>query len=352
MRIEPALTWRLPSTSEAVDARLVPLLEAIDAASSLAAAVSVCGISYRAGWGLLREYQRRLGRPLVRLERGRGARLAPAGEQLVAANRSAQAQLARVFSRLSIDIGEGDPRRSRGRRLRLHVAASHDLALLALRETLRADDLELELTFMGSMPALQQFDEGRVDAAGFHLIAGARGKDELRPFLRFLRPRRDRLLHVVDREQGLMLPRGNPARVRSFADIARKGLRFVNRQAGSGTRLIVDRILEREGVAGESLIGYGSEEFTHPAVAATVASGAADAGFGLRAAAKEQGLAFIAQARERYYLAVRSSAAGTPPVSRLVEALNSPAFARIVQRLSGYSRREPTSLLRVDTLAG
>lgn len=328
----------------------MPLLEAIDATSSLAAAVSTCGVSYRAAWGLLREYARQLGEPLVHLERGRGARLAPTGERLVTANRAAHAQLSRILPRLSFDLGERNPQRHRERLLRLHVAASHDFALLALRDTLRPEGFDLELTFMGSVLALQQFDEGRVDAAGFHVIVGIHGKEQLRPFLRFLRAKRDRLIHVVDREQGLMLPRGNPARVKTFADIARKGLRFVNRQQGSGTRLIVDRIAEREGVAVESLIGYASEEFTHPAVAATVASGAADAGFGLRAAAHEQGLAFVAQARERYYLALRSSAATAPAVTRLLEALNSPAFARIVRRLPGYARKGRAALARIETL--
>ena len=203
---------------------------------------------------------------------------------------------------------------------------------------------------MGSVLALQQFDEGRVDAAGFHVMDGLRGKDELRPFTRYLRAKRDRLIRVVDREQGLILPRGNPERIRSFADIARKGLRFVNRQQGSGTRLIVERILEREGIAGGSLEGYESEEFTHPAVAATVASGAADAGFGLRASAREHGLAFVAQARERYYLAFRAVASATPPITRLLEALDSPVFARIVRALPGYAREGPVAVTRIDTL--
>ena len=351
MRIRPGLSWLLESTlPEALDARLLPLLEAIATGSSLSAAVSKCGVSYRAAWGLLREYERKLGAPLVQLHRGRGARLALAGERLVAADRAAHVRLARILPRLSVDIGEREPRRGRTPTLRLRVAASHDLALLALRDALRSTGLEIELAFMGSLLALQQFDEGRVDAAGFHVVDGLHGKDELRPFMRYLRAKRDRLLRVVDREQGLILPRGNPARVKSFGDIARKGLRFVNRQQGSGTRLIVERILEQEGIAAGSLAGYASEEFTHPAVAATVASGAADAGFGLRAAAREHGLAFVAQARERYYLAFRAAASATPPVTRLLEALDSPVFARIVRGLPGYAREGAVALARVDTL--
>ncbi len=110
----------------------------------------------------------------------------------------------------------------------------------------------------------------------------------------------------MDREQGLILARGNPAQVRHLRDVADRRLRFVNRQRGSGTRLLIDRMIADERIDVSTLEGFGNEEFTHPAVAATVASGGADAGFGLRAAAAEYGLAFVPLVRERYYLALRA----------------------------------------------
>lgn len=356
MRIVPSLSWAFAGNPSAtMDERLLPLLDAIAHRRSLSAAVVDCKISYRAAWGLLRDYQHRLGASLVELERGRGARLAPAGQRLVEAHRAAERRLARTFSALAIDIGPGARRKERssqGREpLRLRMAASHDLALAALREKLPVEaGLALEVTVMGSLHALQQFDEGQTEVAGFHVPMGLYASDEFASFRRLLRTKRDRLIRFVEREQGFMLPHGNAARVHNFADIARKGLRFVNRQHGSGTRALIDRLLIAEGVERQALAGYGSEELTHGAVAATVASGAADAGFGLRAAAAQYGLAFVPRVRERYYLAARTSVLAAPAIACLIEVLRGPVFARIVRTLPGYRRTAAGTVISVSAL--
>jgi putative molybdopterin biosynthesis protein len=352
MRLVPALSWKLEGEAgEAVDARLMPLLEAIATTTSLSAAVVECRMSYRAAWGLLRDYRRKLGVPLVQLERGRGAQLAPAGAQLLRVERSAGLRLARLLPRLTVDLGAGKTPVQRAPGTGLRVAASHDLALVALRDALAgAPGLKLEISFMGSLYALQQFAEGRAAAAGFHVAIGARGVRQLTPFRKWLNPRRDRLIRFVDRDQGLILPRGNPARAHSFNDIARMRLRFVNRQPGSGTRVLIDRIAAGEGVRPESLIGYSKEEFTHPAVAAMVASGAADAGFGLRAAAAERGLTFVPLVRERYYLAVRASHLENVDIATFLQLLQGPAFARLARRFPGYDPARSGTVAGVDTL--
>jgi molybdate-binding protein len=150
----------------------------------------------------------------------------------------------------------------------------------------------------------------------------------------------------------LILPRGNPANIRNFRDLATHKLRFVNRQRGSGTRiLLIDRIIDDEKVEASALNGYGTEEFTHPAVAATVASGGADAGFGLRAAAAEYGLAFVPLVRERYFLAVHAKDARKGPVTRVLAALRGPAFARLARRLQGYNPAGAGSITGLDALA-
>jgi molybdate transport repressor ModE-like protein len=352
MRLTPTLSWQLATDpAEPLDPRLVLLLRAIAASGSLAAAVAERGLSYRTAWGLLREQQRKLGAPLVVLKRGRGARLAPAGDRLIAAQRAAEERLAKLLPRLAIELS---PRISAARRRpgpSLSIAASHDLALAALRDALpAAAGLSLDIAFVGSLQALEQFAAGRVQMGGFHVSANARDAADLAPFRRLLHAPRDRLIRVVDRDQGFILPRGNPARVRGFADVARKRLRFVNRQRGSGTRVLIDRLLADEGVEPGALLGYANEEFTHAAVAATLACGAADAGFGLRAAAAEHGLAFVPRVREHYYLAVRAKALATPEVSGLLEALRGAAFERIAGRLPGYQRAGAGTVLTVDAL--
>ena len=170
------------------------------------------------------------------------------------------------------------------------------------------------------------------------------------PFLRWLHARRDKLVRFVDREQGLILPHGNPAHVRSLRDVADRNLRFINRQRGSGTRLLIDRMIADARIDPSTLEGFGTEEFTHPAVAATVASGGADAGFGLRAAAAEYGLAFVPLVRERYFLALHAKDVATPPFVRLIDALKSADFARRVRRLPGYHPEGAGSIAGVETL--
>lgn len=339
MRLTLTLSWRLGGDAAMLDERLLPLLDAVASKGSLAAAVADRGLSYRAAWGLLRDYEAKFGVPLVVLARGRGARLAPIGEQLVAAQHSASKRLARVLPGFEIDLPESPALQRSGNAKRLPVAASHDLALVALRESLLlADRIGFDVAFMGSLHALEQYAAGQVDVAGFHLPIEKRGSGDLAPFRRLLRKRRDRVMHFVDREQGFIVPRGNPERVTGFDDVARKRLRFVNRQRGSGTRLLIDRLLAREGLDPAALAGYLNEEFTHAAVAATVASGGADVGFGLRAAAAERGLAFVPRIRERYYLVVRAAAIAAPAIKTLIATLQSPEVRRIVDRLPGYRR--------------
>jgi molybdate transport repressor ModE-like protein len=336
MRLTPVLNWALEDeTIEPLDPRLLPLLDAIAAHASLAAAIDECGISYRAGWGLLRDYQRKLGAPLVRLERGRGAAVTPSGMRLLDARTKAARRLARILPSLGTDV-EAQARRVTSEPLSLRVAASYDLVLAALART-TADDLALDLnvSFMGSLNALDAFAAGSVQIAGFHVPLGGRRWDRS-PFRRPLDARSDRLVRFVDRDQGLILPRGNPARVKNLSDVALRGLRFINRQRGSGTRLLIDQILAEGGIDPATVNGFDSEEFTDPAIAATVASGGADAGFGVRAAAAEYGLAFVPLVRERYFLAVRTKDVESPGVARLIGVLRSPQFVRLASRFIGY----------------
>ncbi len=350
MRVVPALIWTLEGESaEALDARLLPLLRAIEASASLAAAVVDCRISYRAAWGLLREYHRKFGEPLVLLERGRGASLTPSGERLIAAERAATRRLMRLLPALSAEIRSPPRAEERAATQQLRVAASHDLVLAALADALPGGfELSLELSFMGSLHALKEFAEGRADVAGFHVPIAGRPGENNPVILRELRARRDRLIRFVDRDQGLILPKGNPAQVKSFRDIAGQRLRFINRQRGSGTRIEVDQLLARERIDAADIIGYGNEEFTHRAVAATVASGSADAGFGLRAAAAEHKLAFVPLVRERYFLAVRAKALQKESVTRLIHALRSSMFVRLARAFAGYRAEGAGSVVDLD----
>lgn len=353
MKLLPVLTWVVAGeTAEPLDPRLLPLLKAIGATASLTAAVASCGVSYRAAWGLLRDYERRAGTPLALLERGRGARLTAAGQGLLDGERQAALRLAPHLRALDIEIGAAPHKQKPASVVPLRIAASHDLALAALAAGLASEvALDLDLSFVGSLHGLREFAEGRAGLAGFHVPMGGRIAWDRTPFVRGLNARRHRLIRFVDRDQGLILPRGGAAGVASLRDVAERALRFINRQRGSGTRVLIDQILASESVDPRDLDGYDREEFTHLAVAATVASGGADAGFGLRAAAAEYGLAFVPLVRERYYLAVRATDVEAPGVARLIRLLRSRAFGALSRRFPGYRSAAAGTVVPLDALA-
>lgn len=145
-----------------------------------------------------------------------------------------------------------------------------------------------------------------------------------------------------------MVKAGNPKELTRLTDLAQRGLRFVNRQPGSGTRLCLDFLLAQQGVAPGNIHGYTHEEFTHAAVAATVASGMADAAFGIEAAAREQNLDFVPIVSEHYYLAARASVLQKPGTRALLDYLDSREFRRLVNSLAGY--RSVASLQWVNAM--
>lgn len=336
MRVGLAPKWTLGG--EALDARVIPLLRAVAREGSLYRAVAALRVSYRHAWGLLGKAERAAGHPLVVLERGRGARLAPLAEKLLAADDAAteslNRELAETVASLNSALGGARPRATRER---LVIHASHDYALLELRDEVASSGaLDLELRFRGSLECLADLSRRECDIAGFHAPLPADGPAALDPYRPWLRVRGIVLVRFASRRQGLMIAHGNPKGIRSFGDLVRGGAHFVNRQTGSGTRLCFDRLLAAARIEPARISGYGTEEFTHAAVAATVASGMADAGFGIEAAAHHHGLDFVPLATERYFLAAREALLGRPAAQSLFATIASASFHRRLEGLPGY----------------
>src|SRR5918992_4682847 len=317
------VVWR--AGERTLDPRLLGLLRALERNATLKAAAETQKVSYRAAWGLLMEAGELAGAPLVEMQRGRGARLTRFGAQLLRNDE----QLRRAFDAFQTKF---EVRKTSDPGKRLRVAASHDPLLAAFCERFAMPaSLVEEVSFRGSEESLALFSRGAADLAGFHL----EGFD----VRRFVQPGRDTLVRFATREQGLIVPPGNPKRLVSLADVAKTHARFVNRQRGSGTRRLIDRLLQESGIRFENLRGYANEEYTHRAVAATVAAGGADVGFGVAAAAAELRLDFVPVLRERYWLAPRSRPPDTPAVQRLLEALSGKPLARIGRGFVGYDFR-------------
>jgi molybdate transport repressor ModE-like protein len=336
MRLGLAPKWIVGG--EALDARVIPLLRAVAREGSLYRAVAGLRVSYRHAWGLLGKAERATGQRLVVLERGRGARLSPLAEKLLAADDAASESLNRELAGTVASLNSAlGGTRLRAARERLVVHASHDYALLELRDEVAASGtFDLELRFRGSLECLADLSRKECDIAGFHAPRPADGPAALDPYRPWLKVRGMVLVRFASRRQGLMIAHGNPKGIRSLGDLARGGVHFVNRQTGSGTRLCFDRLLAEARIEPARISGYGTEEFTHAAVAATVASGMADAGFGIEAAAHRPGLDFVPLATERYFLAARESALSRPAAQSLLAMIASASFHRRLEGLPGY----------------
>jgi putative molybdopterin biosynthesis protein len=346
MRLIPEITWRPAHTgASTLDARLLPLLIAIRTHATLRAGALDVGLSYRAAWSLLGDASDALGMPLVDLQRGRGARLTAAGEDLVVANARAAVKLREA--RLDIDLRPRNARGTLDASRGLVVAASHDLLLDALCDRwAKPIGLVGDLTFKGSLESLAALARGDAQIGGFH-VAMPVEETVVAAFHRLLDSRRDVLLRFAEREQGLIVARGNPKRLRSLADVAAKHVRFVNRQRGSGTRLLIDQLLKQSHVEPAAIRGYASEEYTHLAVAAIIAAGRADAGFGLKAAASRFRLDFIPMRRETYWLALRARRLESELGQRLLEGLTGEPLRRAARGLAGYSIREAGTVVSI-----
>jgi molybdate-binding protein/DNA-binding transcriptional regulator YhcF (GntR family) len=217
-------------------------------------------------------------------------------------------------------------------------AGSHDLALEALWTQARRSHPEHQWTarYVGSLDGLLQLLHGDVGLAGAHILDEESGEYNLPILRRLFVGQRLCVVTLAERDQGLIVARGNPKAIRSIADLALPGVRFVNRQAGSGTRTLLDYHLRRLAIEPAIIAGYDHDVPTHTAVASAVAAGRADAGLGLRAAAAVFGLDFVPVVREHYALVCLACDRVQPPISWLLDLVGSASFKAVVASLGGY----------------
>lgn len=314
---------------------LVRCLRTVSDKNSITAAADALDVTYRTLWGKLQALDDALGCKLVGKARGRGTQLTSKGRAVLAALERHGALFlpppAEPVAALLGDLG-----RALRDQAHLRLMASHDFALAKALSTRRAPvfgeadpaacttavDLaeSIQLTLAGSSSCVRALLRGEADLAGYHHVS--------RPLTTAPKAPWDALetnddywnLPILEREQGLIVAPRVRRNVKALADLTRPGVRFVNRQRGSGTRILLDALLMEAGVAASGIDGYEHEEFTHQAVAATVAAGGADAGPGLRAAAAQFNLGFIPLATETYRLAGRAETRTHDAVNALIVA--------------------------------
>ncbi|MDF2627327.1 MAG: molybdenum cofactor biosynthesis protein [Symbiobacteriaceae bacterium] len=229
------------------------------------------------------------------------------------------------------------------------ATGSHDTALDLMSSFMRRTAVNhfLSSAHVGSLGGLLALKRGEAHMAGVHLLDEATGDYNVSYVKRYL-GRPALLALLARREQGFLVPRGNPKHIRTFADLARPDVTYVNRQRGAGTRLLLDYHLKQEGIDPSQVQGYAREEFTHLNVAAAVQSGAADTGLGILSAAKALDLDFVPITWEEYELCIPADQEQHPGVQAILNLLTQPAFQRAVADLGGYDVSEAGRLRRVE----
>jgi len=229
----------------------------------------------------------------------------------------------------------------------LVAVGSHDNTLDVLADQLKVQTTTVTLSssHVGSMGGLMAVKKGVCHLAGSHLLDTQDGSYNISYIKKYLSHMDIRLVNLVFREQGFIVPKGNPKQVKSIEDLCRSDIRFINRQGGSGTRILLDYRLGQSGIDPDDVIGYEMEEFTHMSVAVAVLSGTVDVGLGIHAAAKALDLDFIPVVTEQYDLVIPQDHFTSEPVQLLMDTINSAIFKQRVTALGGYSTEKTGTII-------
>jgi putative molybdopterin biosynthesis protein len=221
----------------------------------------------------------------------------------------------------------------------LVITGSHDntLDLITDQIQMARGDISISSSHVGSMGGLMAIKKGTCHMAGTHLLDPEDGSYNISYIKKYLPDQKVWLINLVMRDQGLIVPKGNPKKISSIEDLKDKKLRFINRQPGSGTRILMDYKLKTLGISPNDINGYENDEYTHMSVAVSVLSGRVDAGLGIQAAARALDLDFIPVVTEEYDLLIPDRFYNTLKIQVLLETIQTKQFQDRVLALGGYS---------------
>jgi molybdate transport repressor ModE-like protein len=344
VNIKPQWTIARPDGA-ALAERTVALLVSVAEHGSLLKACRAMRVSYRHAWQLIRQGEELLGASLLHMERGKGSSLSPLAEKLVWADRRIAARLSPMLDSLASELQAEIDRVLMSVPPLLRIHASHGFAIEALHDALGRAGIVTELRYCGSTEAVASLNMGACEIAGFHVPIGEFEAEAVAHYAQWLKPTSQKLIGIATRRLGLMVARGDPKKVYGIKDLARPELRFINRQSGSGTRFLLDLLLRKEGVDPARVRGYEQCELTHAAVAAYVASGMADVGFGVETPARQFKLYFVPIQTERYFLLCEERSLEAPVVREMLAIIQGDEFKATVNRLPGYQATESTGVV-------
>ncbi len=228
------------------------------------------------------------------------------------------------------------------------VTGSHDLVLDILRNELQEEfsDFNLVSFNVGSMGGLLALKQKRTHLATAHLLDPESGEYNF-PYIKKMLPQKELIVvNLTYREQGIMVKRGNPKNIKGIDDLVKKDIKFINRQKGSGTRVLLDYLLKKKGINPLNIQGYSQEEYTHLMVASVVAEGNVDTGLGILSAAKAFGLDFVPVAKERYDIIIPKEYHSSLKIRKLLTIIRSEKFRKKVLNLGGYDLSQSGKVIK------
>ncbi|WP_110654607.1 substrate-binding domain-containing protein [Salinicola halimionae] len=333
LNITPAWLFR-SDDGELLDPVLFRLLANLRETGKLTRAAEAAGISYRHAWNLLNRGEAFFGMPLADMRKGHGTRLSPLGEKLLWSEQRVKARLGPQIDSMASELNHQLQQLLEGAHPVLRLHASHGYAVALLPEC----PGELDLRYCNPLEALNALGRGECDLASFHVPSCPQLAERVMQVYRpQLEGQKLKVIRFVTRRQGLILRGEDRDRIQGLADLTRADVRFINRDEHSGTRVLFNLLLTEHGIGEDQIVGAGQEEFTHTAVAAYVAAGMADVGFGLEAAAAQFGLEFRPLSTEHYLLICHEDRLKQDNVQQLLAFMASREFLAEVESLSGYA---------------
>lgn len=319
-----------------IDPMLFDLLRYLQQDHKLTKAAEHANISYRHAWNILKKWNEQLGKPLVTQSKGQGTELTELGEKFVWAESLIEAHLTPSISSLTSTINlELNGLLGQNENL-LRIHASHGYAIDVIPNFDQQDNT-IDIKYMGSTEAIEDLLNERCEIAGFHICTHPLIRKNIgRRHFQSLADSDHAIIKMVLRKQGIIVQKGNPKAIFSLSSLFKPGVTFINRQKSAGTRILLDELLFFSGFDKDKILGYGNEEYTHTAIAAHVASGAADAGFGIEYAARKFNLDFIPVISEQYVLACKHDSIQNDSIQSLISNMKSHVFAEKICQLAGY----------------
>jgi len=335
LQISPAWLFKT-ETGELFDPALFRLLKSVRDSGKLTLAAQQAGISYRHAWNLFKRGNDFFGLPLVIMRKGHGTQLSPLGEKLLWSEQRIKARLGPQIDSMASELNVQIQQLLAGVHSVLRLHASHGYAVALLPDFF--DWVELDLQYTNPTDALNALASGESDLASFHFPACPRLAEQVMAIYRHqLDLENLRVIRFVTREQGLIIRGDSRNTITCLEDLIDGDVRFINRNRHSGTRTLFNLLLDERGITERQIRGAECEEFTHTAVAAYVAAGMADAGFGVEAAAAQFGLEFLHLASEHYLLVCHKERLHQPNFHQLLLLMASREFQAKIVELPGYA---------------